>query len=300
MSTDISNISKIISTCYLNDKLLSPKFIPLFQFIVDNDLLYKRYVNDYCRLPKLLELLHSLNEEIYNLFKLLYGLLDNSIKDKEYSEHFIVEIHIHFYKNNNCCIYTEFKYSFDKKGFYIFAMSVRESNPISDFEEFIQYCSSDSIFSNSKLNENCIHTVKNGIMRWKESLLNLREANERIERKNQEITDLKETIQMKENHISGQYEHVLDCHETIRNQAIQLKEQRSEILDLEGTIRVREQLAEGTYQFTKSHAEKLSDELKESNLKIVAVEDKARRYDILCNKYQAKFGKKISFQLKNN
>lgn len=105
---------------------------------------------------------------------------------------------------------------------------------------------------------------------------------------------------MKENHISGQYEHVLDCHETIRNQAIQLKEQRSEILDLEGTIRVREQLAEGTYQFTKSHAEKLSDELKESNLKIVAVEDKARRYDILCNKYQAKFGKKISFQLKNN
>lgn len=79
-----------------------------------------------------------------------------------------------------------------------------------------------------------------------------------------------------------------------------IKEQRSEIGDLKGTIRIREELAEGTFQFTKSHVEQLSDQVKESNMKVVAVEDKARKYDLLCNKYQAKFGKKLSFQIKNN
>jgi hypothetical protein len=169
------NIStKTITNFYLNDEQLSIKYIPLFQFILDNNLLYRPFENNYCRLPKLLKKLHNLNENIYRLFKEFYGLIDDSIKDEEYSVHFIIDIMIQFYdgesKDDTCFIYTGFNYSLESKGYYIKGSIKSTSvtnNPIIDFEKFIQYCESDSVY-----NQYSVYDIRKSITSWKESLIN--------------------------------------------------------------------------------------------------------------------------------
>jgi hypothetical protein len=141
---------KVVYTLNSSTTRAPSEFISLVDFFltIENTFLEdSRVSEDYYCLPLLLEVLHSKNEIIYNLFKQFYGLTDSSIQDHEYSKQFLIyfsstvesehrSIYIFtytFFTISTLSEYIKDDYEHFKKSI----IDMKVGKIITDFEEFI-------------------------------------------------------------------------------------------------------------------------------------------------------------------
>lgn len=150
--------------------VIPEEFLPLFKWFYDNKAdLIPCYYNNYYRLPELLKFLHEKTLPIYWLFKKFYGLHDETIRDEDYSQDFLLEIEVEDNSEDEYKIYTGFEFNvinYTKEKVINTYISGRH---IYDFEYFIEHCNclrSDEVAIIEEI------TICNKIIsEWKESLL---------------------------------------------------------------------------------------------------------------------------------
>ena len=176
---DTDNDSKLfLPTGYvINDKPCPQEYVPLFKWFYDQRLFYIPFKNENCRLPVLLKLIHSMDVDMYKLFKQFYNLTDESMKDDDYTREFLIDIWMEYYDGDEkddkkyCTIHTRFGITLNKEGSYIIIKRQIYEKSIIDFQSFIDYCENEYSKEHGRTMD-YVNGVKKVVQEWKESLFN--------------------------------------------------------------------------------------------------------------------------------